>query len=130
MNSESPLHEGSAIRLRGMIVFFVWFTISMIVIHILLLGLYKLYVNQAKQSDVRITELSGEVTQTVPPEPRLQPSRSHDTMPAVDMAKMNERDLGEFRRRGWVDEAGEVAIPSQVVQQVMTMSQATTRRTR
>ena len=130
MKSESPLHEASAIRLRGMILFFVWFTIALIVVHMLLFGLYKLYLNQAKRSDVKITELSGEVTRTIPPEPRLQPSPEHDTLPAVDLARMKERDLAEFHRRGWVNEAGEVAIPPQVIEQVVQMSQPTTRRAR
>jgi hypothetical protein len=124
---ESPLHEGSHIGLRGMIWFFVWFFIIAIVIHLLVYALYRLYLHDAKKQSVPITALRGQVTRSIPPEPRLQPSIDHDALPRVDLDQLHARDLAEFRRRGWVDEAGAVRIPQQIVEQVAQMSAATTR---
>jgi hypothetical protein len=124
---ESPLHEPSVIRLRAMIWFFVWFFIVAIVIHVLVYALYRIFVAQAADETVPITALSGEVTRSIPPEPRLQPSVHHDTLPRVDMDNLRARDLAEFRRRGWASEKGEeVIIPQRIIDQVAQLSQPAT----
>ena len=129
---ESPLHEASAIRLRGMIWFFVWFFVGLTVLHVIVLAVYFGYKRDAAKESIPITGLSGEqVTRSIPPEPRLQPSIDHDQLPRVDMDALRARDLAEFRKRGWADENSEqVKIPPAIVEQVVKMSQPTTREAR
>ena len=122
---ESPLHEPSTIRLRGMIWFFVWFVIIGIVLHVLLYVLYRAYLADAKKENVPITGLSGDVARSIPPKPRLQPSLDHDQLPRIDMDELQARELADFRRRGWVDDkTNQVSIPSEIINQVMQMTQA------
>ena len=129
---ESPLHEPSSIRLRGMIWFFIWFFVGLIALHLVILAVYFAYVRDAAKESVPITGLNNEqVTRSIPPEPRLQPSIAHDRLARVDLAELQARDVAEFRRRGWVDEkSGEVKIPPAIAEQVVKMSQPTTRGTK
>ena len=119
---ESPLHEPERIRLRAMIQFLIWFVVLTMVVHILVFGLYRLYQEQAKKQNVEITGLKQ--VRVAPPEPRLQPSLEHDSLPRVDMQQMRTRDLEEFKRRGWVDEkTGQVRVPDTIAQQIAQMTQ-------
>jgi hypothetical protein len=128
---ESPLHEPERIRLRGMIWFFVWFFIGLVTLHLIILAVYFAYKGSAAKESVPITGLSGEqVTRSIPPPPRLQPSFDHDKLPRVDMDELRARDLAEFRRRGWADDkSAQVKIPTAIVEQVVKLSQPTTRNT-
>jgi hypothetical protein len=122
---ESPLHEPSAIRLRGMLWFFFWFFLGLIVLHIFLYWLYHVYLADAAKESVPITGLTGSFTRSVPPEPRLQPSIDHDQLPRIDMDAMHARDAAEFRRRGWLaEQSDQVIIPQSIIDQVTRMSQA------
>ena len=122
---ESPLHESSHVRLRTLIMFFVWLFISMVVIEISVYAMYRLYHHLAARASVPITGLTNDaVTHSVPPEPRLQPSVDHDSLPNLDLQTMRERDLAEFRKRGWVDDhTGQVTIDDQTLNQVIQLTQ-------
>jgi hypothetical protein len=130
--NESPLHEQSHISLRALINFFVWFFVGLIVVHVAVYGLFKLYHHEAAKESVPITGLTNEtVTRSIPPEPRLQPSVDHDVLPKVDLDAMHARELADFRKRGWADEKSDaVTIPESVASQVEQMSQPATRRVR
>lgn len=122
---ESALHEHDHVNLRGMIVFFVWFFIGLVLVHVAIYGLYKLYKHEAAKQSVPITGLTNEdVTRSIPPEPRLQPSIDHRTQEVEDMATMRARDLAEFRKRGWASETNDaVVIPQNIVDQLGQISQ-------
>lgn len=124
---ESPMHEASSIRLRGMLIFLGCFVGSAIVIHAGVYWLFAVYRHQAKSENVEITGLRD--VRTLPPEPRLQPSVGNPQVPAVDLAEMRERDRSAFEQRHWIDAAsGQVRIPEEIVAQVAQLSGATTRR--
>jgi hypothetical protein len=130
-STESPLHEHSHISLRALVHFFIWFFIAIIIVEAFVYGLFRLYRHQAAKTSVPITGLSAEdVTHSIPPEPRLQPSVEHDVLPRVDLQTMHDRDMAEFRKRGWADDKGEVKIPDSIAGQVEQMSQPAARRIR
>ena len=124
-SGESPLHESSHVRLRSLIWFAVWFVIALIVIEASVYGMYRLYRHLAARASVPITGLTNsDVTHSVPPEPRLQPSLDHDSLPNTDLQAMRERDLADFRKRGWVDShTGQVAIDEKTLDQVLKLTQ-------
>ena len=126
---ESPLHEASSIRLRAIIVFFVWFFIGLVAIKISVYAIYRVFLHEAAKTSVPITGLVGDVAHSIPPEPRLQPSLDHKSLPKEDLAAMRERDLAEFRRRGWVDDkTGEIKIDEKTLAKVLQLSQPAPRR--
>ncbi len=123
---ESPLHESSHIRLRSLIVFFVWFFAGLVAIELSVYGVYRIYHHFAGETTIPITGLTNnEVTHSIPPEPRLQPSVDHNSLPNIDMKAMRERDLAEFKKRGWVDDkTGEVRINDDTMNRVIQLTQA------
>lgn len=123
---ESPLHEGSHIQLRTLIIFFAWFFVGLAVVDLSVYAMYRLFHHVAGSATVPITGLTNDaVTHSIPPEPRLQPSVDHATLANDDMKKMRERDLAEFSKRGWVDEkTGEVKIKDDIMAQVIQLTQA------
>ena len=129
---ESPLHEHSHIPLRAVVLFFIWFFIGLAVIEIAVYATFKLNRHEAAKLSVPITGLRNEeVTHSIIPEPRLQPSLDHDVLPKVDLETMRQRDLAEFRRRHWATDAGDqVTIPDDIVKQIEQMSQPGPRRVR
>ena len=132
-SDESPLHEHSHIRLSVIVWFFIWFFIAMIAVEIAVYAVYRAYHHVAARAmSVPITGLQGsEVTHTVPPEPRLQPSYDHATSEVQDLASMRARDAEEFRKRGWLDEAsGTVHVDDKIADQVIRMTQPGPRKVR
>jgi hypothetical protein len=120
-SAESPLHEGSNISLRALIWFVIIFLIAGIVIHLLVWWVF-IGFRSAVGQERQITGVTAE--HIPPPEPRLQPSVTHNALPSMDLARLQEAEHEEFARRGWVDvETGEVRIPDRIVAQIVQMSQ-------
>jgi hypothetical protein len=121
MSAESPLHEPDRLRLGALIVFYVCFIASIIVV----LGISYLVL-----MGFRSAEASGDhpatgspPTYTPAPEPRLQPSPGSQQVPAIDLTQMRSREYREFEKRGWVDpKSKQVRIPDTIANQIIQMS--------
>lgn len=126
---ESPMHEANTIRLRGMLIFLGCFIACAIGIHAGVYWLFAVDRHRAKSENVEITGLR--VVRELPPEPRLQPSVGHGTLPRADLAAMQEHDRAAFERLHWIDPStGQVRIPDDIVARVAQLSAPTTRRSR
>jgi hypothetical protein len=119
---ESSLHEGSHIRLRGLIKFVIGFVVAGVVIHAIVWWMFILFRDTKDNLGEAVTGVTPQYIP--PPEPRLQPSIAHNALPVQDLVSMREREHAEFSRRGWVDEkTGAVRIPEQIAAQVAQLSQ-------
>jgi hypothetical protein len=122
VSTESPLHEGSHIRLRTVIKFVVWFVIVVIAVELIVWSVFVAF-RSAVNQDREITGVTD--ARLAPPEPRLQPSVDHNRLPATDLTQMRATEKEAFARRGWVDEkTGEIRVPEAIVNQVVQQSQA------
>jgi hypothetical protein len=111
-------HEPSAISVRGVMWFFVWFFITAVVVYTVAWLMYRTVLREEEAADVLRSAVPG-VLQP-PPEPRLQPSIHHQSLPREDLAAMHERERAEFVNRGWFDEkTGKVRIPDDIVNAVI-----------
>jgi len=117
---ESPLHESSDIKLRTLIRFAVAFVVVAVLVHI---GVWLVFVGfrAAVAQPREITGVSAE--HIPPPEPRLEPSVQHNTLPSMDLEKLRAAEHDEFARRGWVDpQTGQVRVPEKIINQLAEMS--------
>ncbi len=124
--AESPNHEPSTINLRGIVIFAVWFVVIGAVIHVMLWLVFKGYLAFERAQDVSVTAVVQE-HRLPPPEPRLQRSEFHNTLPREDLQAMEERTKEEFKKRSppWVDPvSGEIQIPDEVVTKVAALPHA------
>ena len=119
---ESPLHEGSHIRLGGLIWFLVIFVVVALVIH----GIIYFVFAGFRAAVAQPREITGVASEHIaPPEPRLQPSIEHNELPSIDLERMHAAEHEEFARRGWVDpETGKVRVPEKIVNQLAEMSRS------
>jgi len=123
-SAESPLHESSQIRLRGFVWFLVCFITAAVVIHAVVWGTFAGLRAVEQHRDAPVSA-AGPV-HVAPPAPQIQPSVGHDAVPVLDVAEMREKELAEYRRRGWIDEAtGRVRIKPEVADEVIRMSGGT-----
>ena len=119
---ESPLHEGSHIRLRAVVKFVIWFVVVVVAIEIIIWWVFVAF-RAAVNQDREITGVTD--VRLAPPEPRLQPSVDHNRLPVTDLRDMHAAEKEAFARRGWVDEkTGEIQVPEAIVNQVVQQSQS------
>jgi hypothetical protein len=124
---ESPNHEPSTISLRGIVIFTVWFVVIGVAIHVMLWLVFKGYLAFEAAQDVSVTAVVQE-RRLAPPEPRLQRSEFHDTLPREDLEAMENKSKEEFAKRtpSWVDPATDkIRIPDEVVASVARLPHAT-----
>jgi hypothetical protein len=106
-------HEHSDVNVRGILWFVVGLTVSAIVIHIAVWGLFEVFARRASQADpspapLAVRELSA------PPEPRLQglPWQQEWTTPRQELTAYRDSELRKLQSYGWIDRnTGVVHIP-------------------
>jgi len=123
-SAESPLHQPSTIRLRGLVRFLVGFIVIAAAIHFIVWVVFAAFRAEEQRKDLPASG-AGQMN-LPPPEPRIQPSLGHDALPVSDVAAMRAQELAEYRRRGWIDEAtGRVRIKPEIADEVIRMSGGT-----
>jgi hypothetical protein len=120
---QSSLHEGSDIRLRGLVKFALGFAVAGAAINLIVWWAFVSFRTNENRREEPVTGVAA--TSHIPtPGPRLQPSVAHNGLPAQDLNAMRERERAEFARRGWiVEKSGTVQIPEQIAAQVAQLSQ-------
>jgi hypothetical protein len=103
-------HEQYEVGLAGIIKTLVWFIGTMLfcvaIVYFTLFGL----LDQVKTNEGPKSALTSETS--LPPEPRLQPSRGHERTEHQDLQELQARYAKTLSTYGWVDEsAGVVHIP-------------------
>jgi hypothetical protein len=103
-------HEEYEVGLSGVLKSVAWFIgltlLSLVIVYYTLFGL----VNQIKSEDGPKSAVASE--QSLPPEPRLQPSRGHERTEHQDLVVLQARYAKTLSTYGWVDKsAGVVHIP-------------------
>jgi hypothetical protein len=117
---ESPLHESSNISLRALIIFVIVFVLVAVGVHFVVYKVFEAF-RAAVAQQREITGVGAE--RIPPPEPRLEPSVAHKTLPSQDLERLRAAEQEEFARRGWVDEkTGEIRVPENIAQQIAEMS--------
>jgi len=117
---ESPLHEGSNIRLAALIWFVIIFVSSAALIH---WGIYLVFAG-FRAATAQEREITGVAAAHIPPpEPRLQPSLEHNVLPSLDLDQLRAAEREEFARRGWVDpQTGAIRVPEKIAAQLAEAS--------
>jgi hypothetical protein len=117
---ESPLHESSNIRLRTLINFVIGFVLAAVVIHVVVYWVFAGF----RAAVAQPREITGVAADRIPPpEPRLEPSIQHNTLPSMDLEQLRAAEHDEFARRGWVDpQTGQVRVPEKIVNQLAELS--------
>lgn len=121
MSAESPLHEPNRLRLGVLILFWVCFIASIV----LVLGFSYLVLMGFRAAEERADRPATGIptTYTPAPEPRLQPSPGSQQVPAIDLTQMRSREYREFQRRGWVDpKTKQVRVPDKIADQIIELS--------
>lgn len=124
-------HETSDVSVRGLLWFVVIFVAFAIVVHVLLYGLFKLYVWEFKnEPHPARTAMKMPPDANVPQTPRLQPFPAKDakgadvspnaSTPVVDMVEMRQREQEALDNPGWIDQQhGRVRIPIETAKQLV-----------
>jgi hypothetical protein len=123
---ESLNHEPSTISLRGIVYFLIWFVIIAILLHLLVWWWFFVRRSAERGTDVSVTAVVQE-HRLPPPEPRMQPSEFHETLPRVDLQELMKRDHDTFAKRSpsWIDpKTGAIRIPDEIVNQVVQLPHA------
>jgi|ERR1051325_4789094 hypothetical protein len=122
-------HETSDVSVRALLWFVVIFVAFAVVVHVLLYGLFKVYVWQAK-NEPHPARTAMKTAPPIPENPRLQPFPSKDAKgtdvaptsatPVVDMAEMRQKENEALTTPGWLDkEHGRVRIPIESAKQLV-----------
>ena len=125
-DDRAPGYQPETISLRAVWWFVIVFVVFAVLSHVLLWIIYSVFSRSAAQVNLARSAI---VEPVMAPEPRLQPSRGHESVPWQDLEQLNRANLAEFERRGWLDkQTGRIVIPDSIVQQVRQLSaQSTTR---
>jgi len=109
-------HEKSDVPVRTLLWFVVIFLVFAAITHVILYGMYKLYVHQFNQEPPP-PRTAMRVPAAVPETPRLQPFPEKGTLPiattpVIDMVKMHADEQQALDNPGWLDKGkGRVRIP-------------------
>lgn len=113
-------HERSDVRVKPIALFLVWLTVAAVVIHLLMAGLYKVFVEREKEAGRSDYPLGSE-RQTIPHEPRLQLAPEEkgqkapnfvEQHPLNDMKKLRAEEDDKLRNYEWADDSKQsVRIP-------------------
>jgi len=124
-------HEKSDVPVRALLWFVVIFIVFAVVVHVLLYGMFKLYVWKfGSEPHPARTAMTMPADANVPQTPRLQPFPSKDVKgepleptaatPVVDMVEMRQQEQRALDNPGWVDkEHGRVRIPIDTAKQLV-----------
>jgi hypothetical protein len=110
-------YEPSDVRLSGLL----WFLVGMIVVGAALyVGVWFLQKEFLRQSRLVDVPRSAVADQQAPPDPQIQPSVSHDTLPFQDLELMRSQEDAVFQKLGWNvnAETHAVSIPATVLDRV------------
>lgn len=122
-------HEKSDVAFSGFLWFAVIFVVFAIVVHVLLYGLFRLYVwHFNNEPHPPRTAMVVPANANVPAAPRLQPFPAKDargipvapnaSTPVVDMAEMRANEQQALDNPGWIDkQKGIVRIPIETAKQ-------------
>lgn len=102
-------HEQYEVGLRGAFHAMVWFVIVLIVTFVVVYITMFGFKNAELASELPKTGVKESQINPLPPEPRLQPSRGHETMEWEDQAQMKGQMHDRLTTYGWVDEQAKVA---------------------
>jgi hypothetical protein len=119
--SQTVGHETSDIKAAGIFWFVVVFVVTGLALLFMVWWVFAGFTRHNARADAPTSPPLDE--RLHPPEPRLQPSAEHPTLPREDLAAMRGREDAEFARRGFRRGAeDEWIIPEQYVAQVRAMS--------
>jgi hypothetical protein len=109
-------HEEYEVGLRGIFNFFLWFGIALAVAMIASYVVLFAFKDAEEAGDLpKVHPTLANDKETVVPEPRLQPSRGHETMEQQDIDALKRSGQMKLTTYGWVDETAGVAhIPIDV----------------
>ncbi len=111
-------HEESDVRIKPIVWFGVWLTVSTVIIYFMLWGLFKYFEDRAEKSETPPPALADERPE-LPPEPRLQLSPSQvgqkqpdlNEHPLAELKSMKEEDEKRLNSYGVNTATGAVRIP-------------------
>src|SRR5580704_11187778 len=99
---------------RGLLIFFVIFLATAVVVNLGLWGLLKIYMSEPRSVDVK---LSAAPAAKRFPQPDLQPVQSHNQLPWQDLQDLKREKADLFRQLGWNinPSTGVPSIPDDIV---------------
>jgi hypothetical protein len=102
---------------RGLLIFFVIFLATAVVVNLGLWGLLKIYISEPRSVNVKI---SAAPAQKRFPQPDLQPVQSHNQLPWQDLQDLKREKADLFRQLGWNvnPSTGVPSIPDDIVNQL------------
>jgi hypothetical protein len=119
-------HEESDVRIKPIVWFGVWLTVSTVIIYFMLWGLFRYFENRAEKSETPVPALAAE-RPDLPPEPRLQLAPSQvgqqqpdlNEHPLAELKKMKEADVERLNNYGVDPATGGVRIPIDVAKRLV-----------
>ena len=109
-NGDRTLHEPNTVNIPGVVKFFVWLSVAIIVVALLMWGLLHYFDKRKAQEAPPPSPLAPEVR--VPPEPRLQGAPGSVSSPAEDIRRFREQQEQILNSYGWIDQQnGIIRIP-------------------
>src|SRR5205085_11844267 len=119
-------HEESDVKVRPIIWFMVWLTVSAAVIHLLMAGMYKYLDDQAKKQDVEERSPLAGQRSPIPPKPVLQLAPNEagpdgelpktpppdNNSPQAEVGIVRKEEEAKLKNYTWVDQSkGVVSLP-------------------
>lgn len=95
-------YEAMPFRLRWLWISIVSIVVSAVVIHFVVWGLMKHFGKRIREADVQQSAVQVEHQMAAP---SLQPTPTHDQLPAEDLAAMHAREDAIFMQLGWKRDA-------------------------
>jgi hypothetical protein len=110
-------YEEPGINNRGLMIFFVIFIVTAVVLNFGLWALVKFYLHQPRSADVVVSTAPAQ--ERFPP-PNLQPIQRHNELPREDLADLRREKNEIFKQLGWSINADtdRPMIPDQIVSQL------------
>ncbi|HEV7302346.1 MAG TPA: hypothetical protein VGN72_23610 [Tepidisphaeraceae bacterium] len=103
-------HEQYEVGLRGIFKAMAWLVAVLIVVDIVVYVTMFGFINNEAETDAPRSALASDPTQRMlPPEPRLQPSRGHESTDDQDWIFLDNAYKAALDNYGWVDEKNGVA---------------------